>query len=372
MHKRKFTFLIILTILTIVLAACQPAAAVESTSAPEAEAGESAAEMPAEETEKEVIRFGDQQWDTLWINNAIAGYIIEKGYGYPVETIELTTPVALQSIETGDIDVIMELWRANIMEWYNRVTEEGLVVDLGNSFDVSTQGWYVPRYVIEGDAERGIEPMAPDLKSVEDLARYVEVFQDPEDSSKGVFVNAITGWQVAEVNRAKFKAYGLLDLYNFQEPGSSGALDAAIAGAYKKGEPVLAYYWEPTWLMGTYDMVLLEEPAYSDECWAEIAQYVEGSISLDDVTEKSGCAFESTGIHKGVYAGLIERAPEVTEFLSKMEIPTPLLNELAAYMAADDQIDADDTAVYFLQNHPELWTEWVPEVTASAIQATLE
>jgi ABC-type proline/glycine betaine transport system substrate-binding protein len=368
MQKRKFAFLILMTVLIIVLAACQPTAAVEQPASEQA-----AAEPVAQnDVKKEVIRFGDQQWDTLWINNAIAGYVIEKGYGYPVETIELTTPVALQSIENGDIDVIMELWRANIMEWYNRVTSEGSVVDLGNSFDVSTQGWYVPRYVIEGDTERGIEAMAPDLKSVSDLANYTNVFQDPEDPSKGVFVNAITGWQVAEVNRAKFKAYNLLDLYNFQEPGSSGALDAAIAGAYKKGEPVLAYYWEPTWLMGTYDMVLLEEPEFTQDCWNEIAQYVEGTISLDEVTENAGCAFETTGIHKGVNAGLQERAPEVTEFLAKMELPTPLLNELAAYMAADDQIDADDTAVYFLKNHPELWTKWVSEDTAAEIQATLD
>ncbi|NMC54762.1 MAG: ABC transporter substrate-binding protein [Chloroflexi bacterium] len=366
MQKRTFSWMLILIAAAMLLAACQPTAAVNESGAAPASQPSAAAE------EKEVIRFGDQQWDTLWINNAIAGFIIEHGYGYPVETVELTTPVALQSIETGDIDVIMELWRANIMEWYNRVTAEGIVVDLGNSFDVSTQGWYVPRYVIEGDAERGIEPLAPDLKTVYDLANYTEVFQDPEDPNKGVFVNAITGWQVAEVNRAKFKAYGLLDLYNFQEPGSSGALDAAIAGAYKKGEPVLAYYWEPTWLMGTYDMVLLEEPAYNDECWAEISQYVEGTISLDEVTETSGCAFETTGIHKGVNAGLIERAPEVAEFLHAMEIPTPLLNELAAYLASDDAIDADDTAVYFLQNHTDLWMEWVSEETAAAVQAALE
>lgn len=40
---------------------------------------------------------------------------------------------------------------------------------------MGAQGSYVPRYLVEGDAERGIEPrLAPDLRSVTDLPRYVE------------------------------------------------------------------------------------------------------------------------------------------------------------------------------------------------------
>ena len=42
----------------------------------------------------------------------------------------------------------------------------------------------MPTYVIEGDPERGIEPMAPDLKSVLDLPDYWAVPRS-EDPSKG-------------------------------------------------------------------------------------------------------------------------------------------------------------------------------------------
>jgi ABC-type proline/glycine betaine transport system substrate-binding protein len=162
------------------------------------------------------------------------------------------------------------------------------VIDLGPTFEKSTQGWYVPRYVIEGDTERGIEPLAPDLKSVFDLPKYKEVFADPEHPDKGLLVNCITGWKCAEVNKAKLHAYGLDDDFNVMEPGTSPALDAAIAGAYKKGKPVLSYYWEPTWLMGAYDMVQLEEPAYSDECWSEIESVMAGDLDPSEVSEQAG------------------------------------------------------------------------------------
>ena len=37
--------------------------------------------------EKEVIKFHDGQWETLWMHNAVAMYVVEKGYGYPVEEV---------------------------------------------------------------------------------------------------------------------------------------------------------------------------------------------------------------------------------------------------------------------------------------------
>ena len=44
--------------------------------------------------------------------------------------------------------------------------------------------------VIEGDPQRGIAPMAPDLHKVSDLARYSKLFVDEENPSKGWFVSA--------------------------------------------------------------------------------------------------------------------------------------------------------------------------------------
>jgi len=64
----------------------------------------------------------------------------------------------------------------------------GTAIDLGPNFPDSTQGWYVPTYVIKGDKERGIEPMAPDLKTVEDMPKYWELFQNPQIPGKRLFL----------------------------------------------------------------------------------------------------------------------------------------------------------------------------------------
>ena len=55
-------------------------------------------------------------------------------------------------------------------------------------------------------------------------------------------------------------------MYTNFDPGSGGALDAAIMAASTKNQPIVTYYWTPTSLMGKpeVDLVRLTEPAYDE------------------------------------------------------------------------------------------------------------
>jgi len=354
MHKKNTSLLIaLILLLSIVLGACQAGGA---------SAGEG-----------EVVKMADAGWQTQWINNAIVGYILENGYGFTIETVEVSTPIAKESLASNEVQFWSEMWRVNSMDWYEETTAAGDVVDVGDIFEKSTQGWYVPRYVVEGDAERGIEPMAPDLKSVFDLPDYKDVFADPEDPDKGLFVTCITGWQCKEINLVKLHAYGLTDSYNTQEPGASAALDAAIAGAYKKGDPIVAYYWEPTWLMGTYDMVQLEEPAYTPECWEELMKSVgdDREIALEDVQASAGCAYETFDVRMGVSGVFAEEHPEIVEFLKKVTVGTDALNKTSAVMSAEE-ITADEAALWYFENYEDTWKTWLDEEAFEKVKAALE
>jgi glycine betaine/proline transport system substrate-binding protein len=334
--------------------------------------GETSKTTPAPAAEKKVIKFADTQFQTLWVNNAIAGFIVKNGYGYPVETVEMTTPIFQQSIAKGEIDVMMEIWRNNIMDWYLDVTKSGKMLDLGDTYEKSTQGWYVPRYMIEGDTTRNIKATAPDLKSVTDIPKYKQLFADPENPDKGLLINCITGWQCAKINAIKVHAYGLAGEINLQEPGAAAALDAAIVGAYKKGKPFLAYYWEPTWLAGAYDLVQLQEPPYTEECNDAIqAVLKDKSGDMSKVTAQAGCAYETIGIHKGVTSSLKERAPEVIAFLEKMSVGTDPLNKTAAYMQASN-VQAEKAAIWFFEQYPDRWHSWVPADVAARVEQAVK
>lgn len=316
------------------------------------------------------IVLADAQWQTLWILNAIAQFIIEEGYGYPVRIETVTTPVQQQAMTDGAIHVGMEMWYVNYLEWWNQALESGAILDLGPVFERSTQGFYVPRYVIEGDPQRGIEPMAPDLRSVQQLGDYKDLFADPNEPGKGLLINGITGWEVAEINKIKLHAYGLAGDYNVLEPGTSPALDAAIAGAYQDGDPVLTYYWEPAWLMGALDFVQLEEPPYSDECWARIMQALQGAIAYEDVGSEAACGYLTHDVRIAVWSGLPDLAPDVVAFLEAMEIGTDPVNEISAYMTQNDT-EAEEAALYFFEKYQDRWRAWLPDDVEQRVEDAL-
>ena len=189
--------------------------------------------------EKTVV-FSDAGWDSVKFHNAVAGLIAEKAYGLKVETMNGSTPIMEAALVRGDVDVNMELWTDNVAT-YQADKAAGGIVDLGINFDDNKQGLYVPRYVIEGDPQRGIAPMAPDLHKVSDLARYSKLFVDEENPSKGRIYGAIPGWAVDEVMFKKYKHYGLDKNYVYFRPGSEATLSTAFVTAYEKGLPIVGY-----------------------------------------------------------------------------------------------------------------------------------
>jgi glycine betaine/proline transport system substrate-binding protein len=304
---------------------------------------------------KEMIRFADVSWDSAQVHNRIAGFILKNGYGYEVDYIPGETTPLVTGLMRGDLDVYMESWTENIQDLYNKGIKEGKILDLGSNYPDSWQGWLVPTYVIKGDSKRGIKPMAPDLKSIQDLPKYKELFKDPEEPSKGRFYNCIAGWKCAEVNEKKFKAYGLDKHFTIFLPGSDAALSGSMVGAYEKGEPWFGYYWSPTWVLGKLDMTPIEEPPFDKEVWE---------------TTK-GCAYSSVQVNILVNHELPKKAPDVVELLKKYDTTAALNNKMLAEMQ-EKKIDTQKAAEWFLEEYEEVWTSWVSEDVAKKVKAALK
>ena len=303
----------------------------------------------------DVITFGDAGWDSLRVHNSIAQIIVEEGYGYETEVTSGTTAATLQALEKGDVNAYMEIWSDNVKDVYEKMIDSGDIVKVSTNFDDNAQGLYVPTYVIEGDPERGIEPIAPDLKTVEDLAKYPEIFQDPEDSSKGRIIGAPSSWAISADLETKLETYGLDKMYNYLAPGSDSAIVADLAGAYKKGEPWVGYYWSPTWVTASYDLTLLEEKPYDEKTW----------------NENKGTAFPPNDVVVAVHKDLPEQAKEVVDFLSNYETSSELTESALNYMK-ENEVEADEAAQWWLKEHEDVWTKWVPEEVAEKVKAALK
>lgn len=300
------------------------------------------------------VVFADTGWESIRFHSYVAGIIMEKGYGHPMDLISGSTFVIMLGNRMGDIDIQMEIWSSNIQEIYSEALESGDIVELGVNFDGNTQGLYVPTFVIEGDSERGIEPVASGLKTVKDLVDYWPVFPDEEDSTKGRIYGSPPGWEVDNIMRTKVKTYGLDKYYNYFSPGSDTSLAAAIVAAYERGEPIVAYYWEPTWIMGMLDMTLLEDEPYSEELW----------------NNGFACEFEAMEIYIAANSNFVKNNPELAEFLSKYHTSEQLTNDALAYMMENDT-DEKAAALWFLKNNEDIWTQWVPEEIAQKVKESL-
>lgn len=305
---------------------------------------------------KEKVTFVDFSWDSIQIHNRIAAFVFKHGYGFESEYVFAQSAPGTLGLERGDIDVAMELWIMAYKDWWDRVLEEKKVLDLGDNFPKAYGGWYVPTYVIKGDPERGIEPLASDLRSVQDLSKYWKIFVHRDNPKKGRLYNGPTGWMSHSINIMKLKTYGLDQYYEDFAPGSDAALSTVIVSAYKKGEPILAYYWEPTWVMGSIDMTLLEEPPHDPARWGDGKDY--------------GCGWPPRKIRIGVNAKWAEKHQELVEFLKKYETTMEQNNEFLAYMK-DTGASVETTAMWFMKNNIDLWRSWLEPEVADKVEKAL-
>ena len=299
------------------------------------------------------IVFGDAGWDSMKFHNAVAMLIAEEAYGMSTREVSGSTAITYNALKTGDIHIYTVSWTDNIAP-YQQDVEDGKVIELGITYADNIQGMYVPRYVIQGDESRGIEAAAPDLKTVADLKDYAGIFQDPEDPGKGRIYGAISSWAIDDIMRKKVAYYGLDEIYNYMDPGSDPALAAAIAGAYEKGEPIVAYYWEPAWITGKYDLVLLEDAPYEPE------GYLKGETACPSIP-----------LTVAVNPDFYEANLEYSEFLSNYYSSSALTSEALAFLSENDA-SYEEAARWFLKEHGDMIDDWLPEDKAALVRAALD
>lgn len=305
------------------------------------------------EPDKKIV-LADAGWQSIRFHNEVAKFILENGYDYKTEVTNGSTSSTFLGLRQGDIDVYMEVWTQNILEIYEEAIQAGDIKKVGVNFNDNRQGLYVPTYMIKGDPARNIKPMAPDLKTVSDLSKYWHLFKDPSDKNKGRIIGPPTGWQVYKILEKKMKTYGLDKNLNFFAPGSDTALTTSLTQAFEKGEPWVGYYWEPTWVMGKYDMTLLEEPKYDEKVW----------------NKNYGTEFPTMDVVIAVHKDVESRHPEVVEFLKKYKTSSSLTNEALAYMQ-DHDANEEQAAHWWLKKHPDIWTKWVPKEVAAKVKQAL-
>ena len=317
--------------------------------------------------EKREIVFGGLNWDSALVQNGVARYIVEHGYGYPTSQIEGATLPLFQGLRKGDIDLTMEIWLPNQDTAWNEAVKAGEVIPVGKSLEDNWQSSFlIPKYMQDEN---------PELDSIEDLKedKFKSLFE--QEGGKVVLLGCIAGWGCRtmqdgdETGPGQIVGMGLEDHVVIRDPGTSGALAAAIEAAFAKEDPILFYYWGPTALAHKLDTgvgyVDLEQPDPS-EC--------------ADNSPIHGCAFPAAEIMIAMNTELVNDAPELISFFQNWDWSAG--NQLAAegwYADNKEGLTNDGksseeiysaTGVWYLQNN-DAWKSWVPDDVSANVEAAL-
>lgn len=223
------------------------------------------------------------------------------------------------------------------------------MVSLGDSLGKDWQSAFViPAYLQE---------QYPELDHVEDLKdqRYRDLFKTWESCDRARRVSCIIGWACEEVNAAQVEGYGLSDHVHIVNPGDGAALNADLYGAYEKGEPWLGYQWGTNDPALHPDLVRLEEPPYSDECWFS----------------NRACAYEDATILIAVHRDPPARAPDVIDMLRHWDFTIDTYKSVARCQRKNPDADTQDAAIWCPSANADVWTQWVTEEAAAGIQEAL-
>lgn len=311
---------------------------------------------PACELDRPIV-LADLPWASNAFHVALVRRILEDGYGCRTETRKGATLPLFADMAAGRVDITMEVWKDNFPTKWNSAAEAGTVVEVGVNFPDASQGWFVPAWLV-----RGADAVAPDLKSVTDLARHKDVFSDPEHSHKGRFYNCSLGWACEAVNTRKMHAYDLNGAFTNFRPANGAALAAAIGENYRKKRPFVAYYWSPTWVLGTYDLAALDEPAHDPAIWRAM---------MDSTRPDAATAYPKTIVTIAVHKDLVLAAPDLIAFLKRYRTSSRMLSDILARQRLYDETAAE-AADGFLRRRLELWTGWVPKAVAARVRQAIE
>ena len=299
------------------------------------------------------IKFGALTWESGQFTTGVLKYITESGYGCQVTEVPGAGPALETALSQNDIQIISEQWvgRSPIME---QAIAQNKVAVIGDTLKGgATQGWYVPKYVLDEN---------PGLRRYQDLPKYAELFKDPENPGKSRFMNCPSGWACEIFNTRLLKNTGLDSVFNNAHPGTGAALDAEIASAFEQHKPLLFYYWQPTGLMAKYDFVPLEFPAYQDACWQDLL--------LADGTANCVSGFPVSPLGIAASTPFIDVNPELADVFKKVQFTSDELNGAILEMS-ENKRSGEEQALVFLRDNPSVWQAWLSDEAATNLAAKL-
>lgn len=304
------------------------------------------------------VVIADMNWASAEFMAYTDKFILENGLGCEVELVPGDTmPTGTSMTEKGEPDVAPELWVNALKQALDVAVAEGRLEYASKSLlDGGEEGFWVPKYMVDKN---------PELATIEGVLSRPDLFPNPEDKSRGLFMGCPAGWNCQITSTNLYNAFGMEAAgFDLGDPGSAAGLDGSLAKAYERGGPWFGYYWAPTAFLGKYDMVKVDFGVpHNKEHW-------DSCTTIVDCPNPQKNSWSPSEVFTVTTTDLKNKEPEAYEYFTKRGFTNSFMNKFLKWMN-DNQADGTQAAQHFLSNNEDVWTKWVDSDTAKKVKAAL-
>ena len=306
----------------------------------------------------------EQNWASAELMANVDKIILEEGYGCEVELVPgATMPTFTSMNDKGTPDMNPEQWANAVYTPLKKaVSEKRLIIANQAPITGLGEGWWINPAAIEK------YPQIKNMTAME-ILEHPEWFPSKEDASKGGFMGCPAGWGCQLANANLYRAFDMEKKgWVLLDPGSAAGLDGSIAKASDSSEPWFGYYWNPTSMVGKYNLQPVDfgVPFAGRDNWDNCI-----TLAEQDCADPKPTAWTRSEVNSIVSANFAKTGgKDVLGYVEKRTYPGPVMNGMLVYMA-DNQAKGSDAAVEFLIKHEDIWTKWVSSSVAKKIKKSL-
>ena len=306
----------------------------------------------------------EQNWASAELMANVDKIILEEGYGCDVELVPgATMPTFTSMNDKGTPDMNPEQWANAVYTPLKKaVSEKRLIIANKAPITGLGEGWWLNPAALEK------HPELKGMTAVQILERP-DLFPDKEDPSKGAFMGCPAGWGCQLANANLYRAFEMEKKgWKLIDPGSAAGLHGSIAKASDSGEPWFGYYWNPTSMVGKYNLQPVDfgVPFAGRDNWDNCI-----TLAEQDCASPKPTAWTKSEVNSIVSANFAKTGgKDVLSYVEKRTYPGTVMNGMLVYMA-DNQAKGSDAAVEFLIKHEDVWTKWVSSDAAKKIKKSL-
>ena len=294
--------------------------------------------LPAQaQDSSDPIKITINDWTGQFITSHIMGEVLKKA-GNTVDYVVADYLAQFAGLETGDLDLAMEIWATTGQEALNAAVATGNVENLGETGMLAKEEWWFPEYMKERC------PGLPDWHALLDCG---EAFSIPETAPKGRYLSGPVTWGGFDEERVV-----ALDLpFEVVHAGTDAALFAELESAYQRQAPIMLWIYAPHWAPIKYKGEWVEFPTYEPACYTDPSWGVNPNDTHD-------CGKPFGPIWKAGWVGIKDKWPHAYKVIQAFHLDNDEMGAMITKVDLDGQT-VDDVVAEWMKNNEARWKEWI-------------